>query len=207
MRVCAPAPCTLGRDDVRLREIEHRRAERQQADPARDAEQIGRANELGQRREGAAADARSLARAGLLRHGRGAFEPVRRRTPPASSSSDATISRLAGPSGTESPIVMHRPEQRARGAAGADEAEQALALLAVKRSAMNDQNTATANRLNTLTQTKNTRATATGVDVERQQQPEQREIGDEEMVDDGMKRRARQLAPPARRRAAARRAA
>jgi hypothetical protein len=33
---------------------------------------------------------------------------------------------------------------------------------AVNRSAMNDQNTATANRLNTLTQTKNTRATITG---------------------------------------------
>ena len=50
---------------------------------------------------------------------------------------------------------------------------------------MNDQNTATANRLNTLTQTKNTRATATGSIAERQQQPEEREVGDEEVVDDG----------------------
>ncbi len=33
---------------------------------------------------------------------------------------------------------------------------------AVNKSAMNDQNTATANKLNTLTQTKNTRATITG---------------------------------------------
>ena len=39
---------------------------------------------------------------------------------------------------------------------------------AVNRSAMNDQNTATANRLNTLTQTKNTRATITSADAQRQ---------------------------------------
>ena len=57
---------------------------------------------------------------------------------------------------------------------------------------MNDQNTATANRLNTLTQTKKTRATAHRLDAERQQQPEEREVGGEEVVDDGMKRRARQ---------------
>ena len=57
MRVCAPAPCTVGRNDMGLLEIEDGRAERQQADPGADAEQIGRADQLGQRREGAAADA------------------------------------------------------------------------------------------------------------------------------------------------------
>ena len=57
---------------------------------------------------------------------------------------------------------------------------------------MNDQNTATANRLNTLTQTKNTRATIDRLDAERQQQPEQREIDDEEVIDDRNEPRARQ---------------
>ena len=44
----------------------------------------------------------------------------------------AASSRLTGPSGAESAIVIERAEQRARGAAGADEAEQPLALLAVE---------------------------------------------------------------------------
>ena len=57
---------------------------------------------------------------------------------------------------------------------------------------MNDQNTATANRLKTLTQTKNTRATITGSIAERQQHPEQRQVGDEEVVDDRDEAGARQ---------------
>ena len=57
---------------------------------------------------------------------------------------------------------------------------------------MNDQNTATANRLKTLTHTKNTRATHTGSMSRVSEQPEQREVGDEELVDDGDEAAARQ---------------
>ena len=57
---------------------------------------------------------------------------------------------------------------------------------------MNDQNTETANRLKTLTQTKNTRATIDRLDAEREQQPEDREVRDEEVVDERDEARARQ---------------
>src|SRR5262249_25301376 len=61
----------------------------------------------------------------------------------------------------------------------------------VKRSAMNDQNNATANKLNTLTQTKKTRATITVANASGQQQPEQGQVGDEKVVDHGNEARPR----------------
>src|SRR5450756_2548375 len=76
----------------------------------------------------------------------------------ASSNTIAAISRLIGPSGTDSPIVMTGPSSAPAVPPAPMKPNSRLPCSASNRSAMNDQNTATANRLNTLTQTKNTRA-------------------------------------------------
>ena len=77
----------------------------------------------------------------------------------------AAISRLTGPSRTESPMVMIGPRSEPAVPPAPMKPKRRLACSLLKRSAMNDQNTATAKRLKTLTQTKNTRATATGDDL------------------------------------------
>jgi hypothetical protein len=77
-----------------------------------------------------------------------------RRTP-------AAISRLIGPSGTDSEIVMTGPSKAPAVPPAPMKPNNRLPCSAVNRSAINDQKTATANRLNALTQTKNTRATIT----------------------------------------------
>ena len=69
---------------------------------------------------------------------------------------------MTGPSGTDSPMVMTGPNSAPAVPPAPMKPNKRLPCSAVNRSAMNDQNTATANRLNTLTQTKNTRATITG---------------------------------------------
>ena len=74
----------------------------------------------------------------------------------------AAISRLCGPSGTDSAMVITGPSRAPAVPPAPMKPNSRLPCSLVKRSAMNDQNTATANRLKTLTQTKNTRATITG---------------------------------------------
>ena len=91
----------------------------------------------------------------------GSLEPVDANTA-TSSSTAATISRLAGPSGTESAMVIDGPSSAPAVPPAPMNPNSRLPCALVKRSAMNDQNTATANRLKTLTHTKNTRATTTG---------------------------------------------
>ena len=71
----------------------------------------------------------------------------------------AAIIRFTGPSGTESQIVMIGPSSAPAVPPAPMNPKSRLPCSDVNRSAMNDQNTATANRLKTLTQTKNTRAT------------------------------------------------
>src|SRR5262245_17409166 len=71
----------------------------------------------------------------------------------------AAIIRFTGPNGTDSQIVMIGPSNAPAVPPAPINPNSRLPCSDVKRSAMNDQNTATANRLNTLTQTKNTRAT------------------------------------------------
>src|SRR6201993_2248443 len=73
----------------------------------------------------------------------------------------AAINRLTGPSGTERPMVMAGPNRPPAVPPAPMKPNKRWPCSLVKTSAMNDQNTATANRLNTLTQTKNTRATIT----------------------------------------------
>ena len=73
----------------------------------------------------------------------------------------ATIRRLTGPSGTERQIVITGPRSAPAVPPAPMKPKRRLPCSLVKRSAMNDQNTATANRLKTLTQTKNTRANVT----------------------------------------------
>ena len=74
----------------------------------------------------------------------------------------AAISRLTGPSGAERPIVMTGPSSEPAVPPAPMKPKRRLPCSLSKRSAMNDQNTATAKRLNTLTQTKKTRAMKTG---------------------------------------------
>ena len=177
------------RHDMGLLEIEHGGAERQQAHPDADAKQIRRAEKLRQRGQRAAADALvARLRAGM--NERGALKPInaehrqfehdRRRD-----------QQVGGAERRRQPDRQNGAEQRAGGAARGDDAVQALPWSASKISAMKYQNTATANRLNTLTQTKNTGA-RWRTSRQRQQQPEQREIGDKEGVHDGQQPRARQ---------------
>src|ERR1700679_1523954 len=73
----------------------------------------------------------------------------------------ATNSRLVGPSGTETPTVIAGPSRVPAVPPAPMNPNSRLPCSLVNRSAISDQNTATTNRLNTLTQTKNTRATST----------------------------------------------
>src|SRR5215475_6739730 len=73
----------------------------------------------------------------------------------------AAIIRFTGPNGTESQIVMIGPNNAPAVPPAPINPNSRLPCSEVNKSAMNDQNTATANRLNTLTQTKNTRAIMT----------------------------------------------
>ena len=79
----------------------------------------------------------------------------------ASRKAAAAINRLTGPSGADSKIVTTGPRSAPAVPPAPMNPNSRLPCSAVNRSAMNDQNTATANKLNTLTQTKNTRATIT----------------------------------------------
>src|SRR5271169_1843774 len=79
----------------------------------------------------------------------------------ASRKTAATINRLTGPSGADSQIVTTGPSSAPAVPPAPMNPNSRLPCSAVNRSAMNDQNTATANKLNTLTQTKNTRAMIT----------------------------------------------
>jgi hypothetical protein len=63
------------RDDVGLREIGDGRAEREQADPGGHAQEIRRADQFGQRREGAASNA-LLSRIHVCRRVRHAFNSM-----------------------------------------------------------------------------------------------------------------------------------
>ena len=72
------------------------------------------------------------------------------------------MSRLTEPSGFESWIVISGPNRPPAVPPAPMKPNKRLPCSAVNRSAMNDQNTATANSEKTLTQTKNTRATITG---------------------------------------------
>ena len=65
----------------------------------------------------------------------------------------AAISRLTGPSGTDNPIVITGPSSAPAVPPAPMKPNKRLPWSAVNRSAMNDQNTATANRLKTATQT------------------------------------------------------
>ena len=71
------------------------------------------------------------------------------------------INRLTGPSGTASATVTTGPSKAPADPPAAMKPNNRLPCSLCHRSAMNDQNTDTANRLNTLIQTKNTRATTT----------------------------------------------
>src|SRR5262245_32787887 len=71
----------------------------------------------------------------------------------------AAIIKFTGPIGTESQIVIIGPTSAPAVPPAPINPNRRLPCSEVNRSAINDQNTATANRLNTLTQTKNTRAT------------------------------------------------
>ena len=73
----------------------------------------------------------------------------------------AAIIRFTGPNGTESQIVMTGPNNAPAVPPAPINPKSRLPCSDVNRSAMNDQKTATANRLNTLTHTKNMRATCT----------------------------------------------
>src|SRR5690349_15215457 len=73
----------------------------------------------------------------------------------------AAINKLTGPSGFDKTIVTTGPSSAPAVPPAPMNPNSRLPCSAVKRSAMNDQNTATANKLNTLSQTKNTRATIT----------------------------------------------
>src|SRR5260221_11720197 len=79
----------------------------------------------------------------------------------ASRKTAAAINKLTGPSGADSQIVTTGPSRAPAVPPAAMNPNSRLPCWAVNRSAMNDQNTATANRVNTLTQTKNTQATIT----------------------------------------------
>ena len=80
-------------------------------------------------------------------------------TTASSSRSAATISRFTGPSGTASSTVTAGPSSAPADPPAAMKPNRRLPDSLVHTSAMKDQNTETANRLNTLIQTKNTRAT------------------------------------------------
>src|ERR1051325_10684975 len=71
----------------------------------------------------------------------------------------AGISRLVGPSGSDSASVMTGPSSAPAVPPAPMKPNRRLPCSASNRSAMNDQNTAMANRLNTLTHTKKMRAT------------------------------------------------
>ena len=77
----------------------------------------------------------------------------------ASSSSAATISRFTGPSVPARPMVSAGPASAPALPPAAMKPNRRLPCSELQTSAMNDQNTETANRSNTLIQTKNTRAT------------------------------------------------
>ena len=102
------------------------RAEREQADPRADAKEIGRADQLRERREGVAADTPRLGTRPGLRRGR-ALEPIdaEHRQLEEHRRGDEEIDR---PERHRQRDGDDRAKQRAGGAAGADEAEQPLAL-------------------------------------------------------------------------------
>ena len=189
-RVCAPAPFTVAGDDMRLLEIEDGGAEGEQADPGGDAEQIGRADQLGHGGEGAAADLPLVAAAARAPR-RWRAPADRRKTPQARETAIATSSKLAGPSGPDSAIVMPGPSKPPAVPPAPMKPNRRLPCSLVNRSAMNDQNTATANRLKTPTQMKKTRATVTAR-RRAQRQPKRPQVGGEEVIDDGDEARARQ---------------
>ena len=157
-----------GGDDVRLLEVEEGRGDRQQRHPERDAGEVRRAQQQQDAVEPAAAE---RFRPRLCRQCRvptpGATGSRRRTQSTATSrNSAATISRLAGPSSSASPMVSAGPASEPAVPPAAMNANRRLPCSGVNRSAMNDQNTDTANSTNTLIQTKNTRATIEPLDVE-----------------------------------------
>ena len=120
-----------GGNDVGLFEIDDRGAERQQAHPQPDAEQIGRTDELEQSRKGAAADAlrRGVQRAVWIgMHSGGTLEPIDAEH--CNFEQQSRDNQQIGRPQWHGKLTRHRrSEQGAGGAAGADEAEQALTLV------------------------------------------------------------------------------
>ena len=100
---------------------------------------------------------------------------------------------MIGPSGTDSPMVMIGPEQRAGGAARADEAEQPLALLGGEQVGHERPEHRDREQVEHADPDEEHARHDHRRDAERQQQPEQRQIDDEEVIDDGNEARARQL--------------
>ena len=86
-----------------------------------------------------------------------------------------------------------RAEQRAGRAAGADEAEETLALLAVEQVGHERPEHRDCEEAEHADPDEEDARHHHRRDAEGQQQPEQREIGDEEMIDDGDEPGARQL--------------
>ena len=86
-----------------------------------------------------------------------------------------------------------RAEQGAGRAAGANEAEQPLALLGVEQVGHERPEDGDREQIEHADPDKKYARDDRGLDAERQQQPEQRQIGDKEMIDDGNEARARQF--------------
>ena len=183
------------RNDMGLLEIDDGRAKRQQADPEADAEKIGRADHFGQRGEGVAADAAGLGldaalRAGL-RHGR-VLKPI-------DAEHGDFQKRCCGDQEVDRPERHREPDgddrgqERARRAAGADKAEQTLALLGAEQVGHERPEDGNREQIKHADPNKEHARDDHRRDVERQQQPERGQMGDKEMIDDGNEPRARQL--------------
>src|SRR6516225_11374387 len=104
----------------------------------------------------------------------------------------AAINRLMGPSGAESPMVITGPSSEPAVPPAPMKPNRRLPCSLVKRSAMNDQNTATAKRLNTLTQTKKTRATMMVATPLVSSSQNSARLATKKMIDEGNEQSTRQ---------------